>query len=376
MSPLDSTEAHCTIELSASPGPEMVFLNWNAYVGWDTVLTYEIYRVTGYEETGGTLIGSVEGNITSFVDTSIGCDTFLCYRVSAIGNVTGSLYSWSDTACTRLDDIALSTPEEMIHATVEDNQDVRVAWLPTLVEAAEFVNLERNSGGGWSLMGAFPPSTVSYLDTTTDVSSTSYHYRISVEDSCAHATPWSRISTSILLQITHTEISAELSWSAYLDWAIGVERYEIELRDPSTGSWSTIATVGGTETTFLDDISVRGTGELCYRVRAFETGGNLSFSLSNEACIIPEIEIPNTFTPNGDGFNDTFRIISLEHYPDNILRLYNRWGDEIYSKEGYVNDWDGTNAKNGKKLPDGVYYYILELNLSKKKFVGYVMIYR
>jgi large repetitive protein len=81
--------------------------------------------------------------------------------------------------------------------------------------------------------------------------------------------------------------------------------------------------------------------------------------------ITPPLHIPNIFTPNGDGVNDTFFIRMLP--PNSRLEIVNRWGNRVYRNENYANDWDGG------KLDDGVYYYYLELE-NGLKFKGWVEI--
>ena len=68
-----------------------------------------------------------------------------------------------------------------------------------------------------------------------------------------------------------------------------------------------------------------------------------------------DFEVPNSFTPNGDGKNEFFIIKGLEAYPKSKLTVVNRWGNEVYSSNDYTNTW------NAEKLPDGVYFYILDL---------------
>jgi len=63
----------------------------------------------------------------------------------------------------------------------------------------------------------------------------------------------------------------------------------------------------------------------------------------------------NAFTPDGDGDNDLLRFTDSDVIEDSELWIYNRWGDQIYKKENYTNDWDGDG------YPDGVYYYILKV---------------
>ena len=66
---------------------------------------------------------------------------------------------------------------------------------------------------------------------------------------------------------------------------------------------------------------------------------------------------PNIITPNGDGKNDVLVFSNLEDFDDSHLVVFNRWGNIVYETDNYNNDWGGT--KNGKKLSDGVYYFVL-----------------
>ena len=65
----------------------------------------------------------------------------------------------------------------------------------------------------------------------------------------------------------------------------------------------------------------------------------------------------SAFTPNADGENDFFYIGNLEKYPDNNLKIYNRYGKQIYSATNYDNTWNGTYL--GEMLPTGTYFYVL-----------------
>ncbi len=74
------------------------------------------------------------------------------------------------------------------------------------------------------------------------------------------------------------------------------------------------------------------------------------------------IEIPNAFTPNNDGLNDTWAIEGLEAYPNCSIEILNRYGSPVYKSEGYPEPWNGT--RNGKEMPIATYYYIIKLNIS------------
>ena len=71
---------------------------------------------------------------------------------------------------------------------------------------------------------------------------------------------------------------------------------------------------------------------------------------SDEILIIDgmcNINIPNVFTPNGDGLNEVFIISGLSGFQERKLTIYDRWGQEIYNNDDYKNDWDGGNLSNG-----------------------------
>jgi gliding motility-associated-like protein len=71
----------------------------------------------------------------------------------------------------------------------------------------------------------------------------------------------------------------------------------------------------------------------------------------------------NLITPNNDGFNDDLFFSGLEKFPNNQLKIFDRWGQLIFEKEGYQQDdeyWNGTI--NGRPLPAGEYYYVLKID--------------
>jgi gliding motility-associated-like protein len=83
-------------------------------------------------------------------------------------------------------------------------------------------------------------------------------------------------------------------------------------------------------------------------------------------------KIPNTFTPNGDGINETWIIEYLETYPNNRVQVFTRTGQLVFESRGYKTPWDG--KLNGKPLPFDTYYYIVEPESGRKPITGYVTI--
>ncbi|SFS95396.1 DUF7507 domain-containing protein, partial [Sphingobacterium wenxiniae] len=73
--------------------------------------------------------------------------------------------------------------------------------------------------------------------------------------------------------------------------------------------------------------------------------------------------IPNVFTPNGDGTNDTFEIVGIEGFDRIEVLIINRWGNEVYRNGNYRNEWNGAN------LNEGTYYYIITTHQNGRKDV-------
>lgn len=82
----------------------------------------------------------------------------------------------------------------------------------------------------------------------------------------------------------------------------------------------------------------------------------------------PEINIPNVFTPNGDGNNETFNISNIEFW-NNDVRIYNRWGQVVKEFRNYRNTW------NGSDVSDGTYFYEVVLS-DGRAFTGHLTVLR
>ncbi len=90
-----------------------------------------------------------------------------------------------------------------------------------------------------------------------------------------------------------------------------------------------------------------------------------------------ELKITNTFSPNEDGKNDTWEIPGLVNYPNCLVEIFDRWGQQVFTATGYNSKkaWNGT--KNDKKLTPGVYYYVIELrDEDSKRLTGYLNLIR
>jgi hypothetical protein len=173
-----------------------------------------------------------------------------------------------------------------------------------------------------------------------------------------------------------------------------ISHYIIYWSNAIDGKYDELVTLPPGQTSYTDIL--RRSFARCYKIQAVDRSGNKS-ELSDEFCFdnCPYYELPNVFTPNGDGCNDLYRAYNNIYdnggetgnsdcvIPDEHLRkcarfvervvfhVFNRWGREVYTYTGNANDdnfnsdilinWDG-RSNDGKDLSTGVYYYVAEVS--------------
>lgn len=84
--------------------------------------------------------------------------------------------------------------------------------------------------------------------------------------------------------------------------------------------------------------------------------------------------VPNIFSPNGDGIHDRWVILYLESYPGCTVDIVNRYGQPVFHAVGYPVPWDG--KVNGRDVPVGTYYYVIDPKNGRAKITGYVDVIR
>jgi gliding motility-associated-like protein len=269
----------------------------------------------------------------------------------------------------------------LCHASVEDSYTVQVDGPnPIIIQVTHENDMEGVLHINWTttnsdfynkpymmirddrVIDTLLASELDYQDTNVLSDEEIYRYRIITNQDCE--TP---IATSnhnnILLKLTNTPDENEIAfmeWNSYSGWDASVEAYEIYLDIDSNG-FQLIETISTSINDF--EFASKDLGfEHCFKVKALESGGNNAYSWSNIQCItfIPELYPYNIITPNNDKLNDFFVIENIEHYPNSVLTIFNRWGNKIYETKGYQNNWGG--YKSGNILPNSTYFYVLELN--------------
>jgi gliding motility-associated-like protein len=159
------------------------------------------------------------------------------------------------------------------------------------------------------------------------------------------------------------------------------ELYHVYYADSLNAPFVLIATVTSADDTVFthaNGSSVAG----CYQVTAVDSVGNESEFVTpvcGDNC--PEYELPNVFTPNGDGQNDQFGpFLPYLGVLEIDLQIFNRWGQVVFRSNDPDINWRGTYLESDQPVPDGVYYYVCNVTFGRltgpqfKLLQGYVHI--
>lgn len=158
----------------------------------------------------------------------------------------------------------------------------------------------------------------------------------------------------------------------YLNWKLDancqetdtIVKFNVYFSETVDGVFELIASINDINIdSFKHDLNIQKSLAGCYVVTAFDNLGNES-TKSNFVCVenCPIYELPNAFTPNGDGSNDLYTPIIPYQFVNRIeMEIFNQWGDKVFETADPDINWDGTDFKNQKELEAGVYYYVCEV---------------
>ena len=137
----------------------------------------------------------------------------------------------------------------------------------------------------------------------------------------------------------------------------------------------------GLSSSTISNPSFKAENTTTYTVTLSNTGGASGTKVctgqsSVTVVVVKPIVVPNVITVNGDGSNDTWKIQNIEGFPNATFEIFNRWGNLVWKSTGYPKQWDGTNFRNGEVLPDGTYFYIIDLHspIFTDPYTGWIQI--
>ncbi len=373
--------------------------NGSIYVGWykpsgvdlDTTIflppyKYEVYRSEGFEPTGTeTLIATFTAptfaalNDTSVIDTLINTlSSAWNYRIKFYFTNLGSFDFLGQTE---------AASSVFLNASPGDNKlnltwDFNVPWLnfkydvyketPTGSGDFEFLttttdpaytDLQLVNGEEYCYyVKAYGQYTIESLpDTLINFSQIRCAVPIDNEPPCAPVLTVQNVCQEDgVIIVDENDLKNDLVWTnpnhSCADDVISYQIFYASLE----GQQLTLLDIvqPGDDTTFTHDNlqSIAG----CYAVVAVDSFNNQSV-FSNIVCVdnCSDYVLPNTFTPNGDGFNDLFTPILPYRFIDHVdMKIFDRWGNPVFETTDPLLSWDGRDANTGKDAAEGVYYYV------------------
>ncbi len=286
-----------------------------------------------------------------------------CYFIRSF-NICGDAGLNSDTLCT--DKAKNDTPNyiESVSVTGHEKVQMKLEHLPDGPYSTFYIYRKINS----------PLETFSLYQTEQGIQNdswedqdvktreNSYCYYVMNQDYCGNISPPSREACTILLTGSSVPFLNSIHWTEYINWRGGVFDYEIYRKTDEQVNFSKLTQVEYVVFDLDDDDLDYDHGLYTYRVRATEgPGGNGAESYSNEVDLVqpPLVFTPNAFTPNNDQANENWGVSSI-FIKDYNLRIFNRYGQVIFSSSDKHASWDGTF--HGQEAPQGVYVYDLRYN--------------
>ncbi len=337
---------------------------------------FDLYRSTGFNVASPLLVYSVTKNTYYDLNDTIFTDLNL--------NTELNPYTYQVYFYSQADTIGSSDPASSVYLSIgASDQKLNLSWdynTPWMNDT--FHVFKRDNGTG--LFNYLATTNAKTLTDTALTNDTSYCYYIksfghytnpliqrplinlseikcaAPKDTIAPCPPLLEVSNQCANLSSDTFVYANfLKWHNYTDsCGADVVKYKIYFqRDTITGFQYVDSTGNISDTTYIHQLLESLAG--CYVVTAIDRLGNES-PKTNTVCIdnCPVYELPNTFTPNGDGANDFFTPRKPYRFVSRVeFKVFNRWGEKVFETTDPELKWNGQDQKTGKDLPDGVYYY-------------------
>lgn len=340
--PLESDEL-CTIPLTVTARNQRNTLQWVAHPISGPLSPFRQYEVT--KGSFPLLPILTDRSTDSMSDTDVQCGLPYTYQVKAR---VGTMVSISQRVTVTAINTTPPPPLTDVLTTVEQGR-ILITWLPPAGSYRAF-NLSRASGGG--TFQSIGDTLTNRFSDNVDPANGPFCYRVTYQDLCGNTSPPSEPACPIFLR----QEGSGLMWTPYAIFLAGLSGYTVEQID-ANGNFVQSQNVGNV-TAFQPNVTNATTQEVRFRVQAVSTNGLRSFSNDVVFTLPLRLFVPEAFSPNGDGINDTFVVkgIFLQNFR---MRIFNRWGESVFQSDSAEGGWDGTI--NGQAATEGNYVYSIEV---------------
>lgn len=317
-------------------------------------------RLGGTPQTGGTWSGP-GGSFNGTFDPGTNADGAYAYTLG--GNAT----------CTDSSAVFQITVNDPADAGISSD----IVLCDTLTAYALITGLggTPDANGQWTLTGSGPVSGGLLNTTTLTEGDYDFNYVVSVAG-CANA------SSLLKVQLVSTPDVTGLTTLCNEQDRTYVVSFEVVGGDQNTYEVVGVPGVLSTTAPFIfTSQPVVVSQPFVAMVRDANACGEFRVEASSPCSFDSEVFVPESFSPNGDGVNETFKIPGIEGFPGNTITIFNRWGAEVYDAAGYDNStvvWDGSSpdALLPGSAAAGTYFYVLELGNSSEPITGFIQLVR
>jgi gliding motility-associated-like protein len=373
-------QEHCTIftEYTTDNCAGEVYLKWSPYVGWGNDLdSYKIY-MSSSNDTLFKRVGTVGPEDTTFSIT--GLTTLNTYNFYVEGlHKNGLNYSHSNVLRNIGFNLAGSTEFLYLRsASVYATDSVKLRVLMDRKYPIKHIDIYRGDnrkGPFKKIKSVEPPKNIldtlfTLYDLTARPSQKNYVYYLEVIDTCDMPVRRSNMFRTLFIQgeSSKYEMVNALNWSENISVdssAIDRDLYLVYRSINNSTELEPVRIKFKGSPFYNDDISelIHKGDKFCYVLKLAQTESGIyetpDTASSNEVCFAmePDIFIANSFTPNNDGINETWRPLTSYVVPGQnyLLRIYDRWGKLVFETTDPLEGWDGT--RNGSTCPAGQYIY-------------------
>lgn len=333
-----SDQAEITGSNLIQSGPVLSSINGSDFICMNSSSTYSLFN-TDLSQVYWSYSSNLEevGNLGSSIDlkgVGSGAATISVYAESSAGCLSNTLSKSVNVG--DIPDIAISTDRDFI-----------------CVNETTTLSATGSSSYSWYLNGFKVENENGAL---LETSVPGYYQVAAGADDCL------AISDSLLISVSNFNINAgpdriiNLGETLQLNAKSG---YVVSSYNWEPGNYTGPGPVVSPEKTTV------------YTVYAVDENGCRDWDEVQVTVVLPFF-IPNAFTPNGDGFHDTWEITGFEQYNNLKVEIYNRWGAVVYTSKGSFKPWNG--KLDGVMLPVGTYYYVIEAGSERSPITGSILL--
>ena len=369
-------------------------------ISWDAVADADGYYLSIGTTSGGTDIVNTESVTgTSYTLASDLPETTIIYvsvtPYNSVGNATGcsEISFTTETLPTAPNCTTITVPS---NGATDVSVGTGISWeavadadgyylsIGTTSGGTDIINNELVTGTSYTLASDLPETTTIYVSVTpyNSVGSATGCSEISFTTEIVPTAPNCTTITVPSNGGTNVSVSTGISWDAVVD----ADGYYLSIGTTSGGTdIVNNESVTGTSYTLASDLPENTS--IYVSVTPYNSLGSASgcseISFRTEAGLVGKTKYG--FSPNDDGVNDFWEIKGIEEYPNNLVTVFNRWGDMVFQIKEYDNQFNvfrGVANKltgmGGDKLPAGTYFFNIKIskgeNSTEKK--GFLVLKR